>query len=146
MEFSATSNRVIDLLHSELADPNALMYLSARDDASLKQLSVVLKPILTAKCDALDRLIEDNTEADIKVSEKTVKFWQYKRVSISLISDVIENGDKSSDELDEEGKKKREEYFKASVSVWKGLKDTLTKLSKDITGPFVLGAFRVYLL
>ena len=35
--FSAASNKVIDLLHSLPADPNALLFLNARNDEELKK-------------------------------------------------------------------------------------------------------------
>ena len=55
--------------------------MNARNDEQLKKLSEALKPILVAKCDALDKLIEDNKQADVKVSEKTVRFWEMKRAA-----------------------------------------------------------------
>ena len=124
---------------SQPADPNALMFMNARDDAQLKQLSETLKPLLTEKCDALDKLIEDNKQAEVRVSEKTAKFWEMKRVAISLIMDVLEDGEKSAEELNDEAKNKREEYYKAARSVWSGLQEVLTQISKDIIGPYVLG-------
>lgn len=137
------SNKVIELLHSEAADPNALMFMNARDDASLKELSESHKPILTAKCDALDKLIDDNKKAEVHVSEKTARFWEMKRVATSMLMDVLEDGDGSSEELTDDAKSKRQEFFKASGSAWSSLKDTLTQLSSEMIGPYVLGMFNV---
>lgn len=139
--FNTVSNKVIELLHSEAADPNALHFMNARDDASLKELSESLKPTLTAKCDALDKLISDNEKAEVRVSEKTVRFWEMKRVATSMIMDVLEDGEKSTEELDDEAKNKRLEFFKAAGSAWSSLKDVLTQLSGEIIGPYVLGVF-----
>ena len=90
------SNRVIEAVGSEAADPNALMFMNARNDAQLKQLSETLKPLLVAKCDALDKLLEDNKQAEVRVSEKTSRFWEMKRVAISMILDVLEDGEKGA--------------------------------------------------
>lgn len=137
--FAQTSNKVIDLIHSEAADPNALWFMNARDDAALKALSESLKPLLVAKCDALDKLLEENKNAEVRVSEKTARFWEMKRVAVSMILDVLEDGEKSSEELDGDAKSKRNEYFKAATSAWAGVKEVLVQLSSEIIGPFVLG-------
>ncbi|KIP03967.1 hypothetical protein PHLGIDRAFT_110232 [Phlebiopsis gigantea 11061_1 CR5-6] len=137
--FNTVSNKVIEVLHSEAADPNALHFMNARDDASLKQLSESLKPTLGAKCAALDRLIDDNQKAEVHVSEKTVRFWELKRVATSMIMDVLEDGDKGVEELSDEAKNKRLEFFKAASSAWSSLKTVLTELSSEIIGPYVLG-------
>jgi glutathione S-transferase len=139
--FAAVSNKIIEALGSEAANPNALHFMNARDDAQLKQLSETLKPLLIAKCDALDKLIEENKQVEVRVSEKTSRFWEMKRVAISLILDVLEDGEKSAEELDAEAKNKREEYFKAARASWAGLKDVVTDISKDIIGPYVLGKY-----
>lgn len=137
--FSAASNKIIELLHSEAGDPNALLFMNARNDEQLKKLAESLKPILVAKCDALDKLIEDNKQAEVKVSEKTARFWEMKRVATSMILDVLEDAEKPTSELDGEAKGKREEYFKAAAQAWAGLKDVLVQLSKEIIGPYALG-------
>lgn len=113
--------------------------MNARNDEQLGKLSESLKPILVAKCDALDKLIEDNKQAEVKVSEKTTRFWEMKRVATSMILDVLEDGEKPTSELDSEAKGKREEYFKAAAQAWAGLKDVLVQLSKEIMGPYALG-------
>ena len=133
------SNKVIELLHSEAADPNALSFMNARDEVSLTVLAEIRKPILTAKCDALDKLIDDNKKAEIRVSEKTARFWEMKRVATSMIMDVLEDGDKGVEELSDEAKSKRQEFFKAAGSAWSSLKDVLTQLSSEMIGPYVLG-------
>jgi len=137
--FSSASNKIIELLHSEAGDPNALMFMNARDDEQLKKLSESLKPILIAKCDALDKLIEDNKQAEVKVSEKTARFWEMKRVATSMILDVLEDGEKPTSEINDEAKGKRGEYFKAAAQAWAGLKDVLVQLSGEIIGPYALG-------
>lgn len=115
------------------------MFMNARDDEQLKKLSDSLKPILVAKCDALDKLIEENKHAEVKVSEKTARFWEMKRVATSMILDVLEDGEKPTSEVNDEAKGKRGEYFKAAAQAWAGLKDVLVQLSKEVIGPYALG-------
>lgn len=137
--FSSISNKIIELLHSEAGDPNALTFMNARNDAQLKALAAERKQMLIEKCDALDHLIEENKQADVKVSEKTVRFWEMKRVASSMILDVLEDGEKPTEELNDEAKGKRGEFFKAAAQAWAGLKDVLVQLSKEIIGPYTLG-------
>ncbi|EKM61076.1 uncharacterized protein PHACADRAFT_247441 [Phanerochaete carnosa HHB-10118-sp] len=137
--FSSASNKIIELLHSEAGDPNALMFMNAQDDEQLERLTESLKPILIAKCDALDKLIEENKHAEVKVSEKTARFWEMKRVATSMILDVLEDGEKPTSEVDDEAKGKRGEYFKAAAQAWGGLQEVLVQLSKEIIGPYALG-------
>ncbi|KAI0348597.1 hypothetical protein BDW22DRAFT_1350836 [Trametopsis cervina] len=137
--FSSASNGVIDLLHSLPADPNALFFLNARNDEELKQVTPILRPLLHAKTDAITELIRQNEGSDIKVSEKTVKFWELRRAASAMMLDVIDEGDKSVGELDDTGKHSRQEYFTAATNGWTALQEVLTTLSKEIIGPFVLG-------
>ncbi|KAH8100689.1 hypothetical protein BXZ70DRAFT_938333 [Cristinia sonorae] len=137
--FNATSNKVIDLLHSEAADPNAFVYFNARDDATLRELSVELLPILNAKKDALAALIKNNETAEVRVSDKTLKFWEMKKLASDGILAVIQHGERPTDQLDEEAKAKRAEYFKVANAAWTGLGDVLMQLHKEIIGPYVLG-------
>jgi hypothetical protein len=137
--FATACNKLIDLLHSLPADPNALKFLNARDDEELKKVTPELRPLLHAKTDAITELIAQNEASEVKVSPKTVQFWELRRAASALMLDVIEEGDKSPDELDEAGKKSRSEYFTAAANGWNNLKEVLLTLSKDIIGPFVLG-------
>ncbi|KAI0692785.1 hypothetical protein BC835DRAFT_28078 [Cytidiella melzeri] len=137
--FSAASNKLIDLLHSLPADPNALLFLNARNDEELKKITPELRPLLHAKTDAITELIKQNETSEIKVSEKTVKFWELRRAASEMMLQVFDNGDKSEDELDDPAKLSRSEYYKAATHGWNNLKEVLTTLSNDIIGPFVLG-------
>ena len=139
--FSTACNRVIDLLHSLSADPNALLFLNARNDDELKQITPTLRPLLHAKTDAISELINENEAAEVKVSEKTVQFWKLRRAASAMMLDVVEEGDRSVDELDEDAKKARKEYFTAAATAWSNLKDVLLQLSQEIIGPYVLGAY-----
>ena len=143
--FSAACNKVVDTLHSLPADPNALLFLNARDDEELKKVTPELRPLLHAKTDAIDDLIKQNEASEVKVSEKTVKFWEVRRAASAMMLDVIEEGDKSVDELDDAAKNRRKEYFTAAQNGWNNLKEVLTTVSQDIIGPYVLGKSQIWL-
>lgn len=92
-----------------------------------------------AKTDAIDDLIKQNETSEVKVSEKTVRFWEVRRAASAMMLDVIEEGDKSVDELDDAAQNRRKEYFTAAQNGWNNLKEVLTTVSQDIIGPYVLG-------
>ncbi|TCD71561.1 hypothetical protein EIP91_008942 [Steccherinum ochraceum] len=137
--FNTASNKVIDLLHSEAADPNAFRYFNARDDAALSALSKEVLPSLIAKKDALNSYIKANETAEVRVSEKTVKFWEAKKLASDGILAVLQYGETPSDQLDSEAQAKRSEYFKVATSAWAGLGEVLLQLHKEFIGPYVLG-------
>lgn len=137
--FSAACNKVVDLIHSLPADPNALFFLNARNDEELKKITPEVRPLLHAKTDRITALIQQNETSDIKVSEKTVKFWELRRAASAMMLDVMEEGDKDVNDLDEAGKNSRKEYYTAAQNGWDKLKEVLTTLSQEIIGPFVLG-------
>lgn len=132
---------MIDLLHSLPADPNALLFLNARNDEELKKITPTLRPLLHSKLDAITDLIEENENAEVKVSEKTVQFWMLRRAASAMMLDVVEEGDVAVDKLSEDSQTARKEYFSATATAWNNLKDVLLQLSKEIIGPYVLGAF-----
>lgn len=131
-------------MHSLQADPNALFFLNARDDESLKKITLYLRPLLRAKTDAITDLIRENEDSEVKVSEKTVKFWQLRRAASAMMLDVVEDGDTNASELDEDAQTARKEYFTAAASGWTNLKEPLLALSQEIIGPFVLGKIVMY--
>ncbi|KAJ3558820.1 hypothetical protein NM688_g702 [Phlebia brevispora] len=137
--FVTASNKVIELLHSDAGNPNELMWLNARDDSELAELSAQFVPFLTSKIRALDELIEGNKNAEVKVSEKTVLFWENKRLATMAILDVLKDGAKGSQELDASAQLKRDEYFKAARSAWFNVRDVFMQLHKEMIGPYVLG-------
>ncbi|PSS37654.1 hypothetical protein PHLCEN_2v478 [Hermanssonia centrifuga] len=141
--FSTASNKVIELLHSEPADPNALLYVNAKDDASLRQLAQQLLPFLTSKGDALEKLIEENKTSQIHVSEKTAQFWELKKLAVVSILDVMQDADKDTAQLEGPAAKKREDYFRTAQVSWAALKEVLIQLHKEIIGPYVLGTHHI---
>ncbi|KAI0076077.1 hypothetical protein K474DRAFT_1663475 [Panus rudis PR-1116 ss-1] len=139
ISFTSTSNRIIELLHSEAGDPNALVYMNARDDASLKVLAKELLPTLKAKRATLDELIQGNDASQTPVSEKTLKFWELKKTASDGVLSVLEDAEKSIAELSAEAKAKREEYYKAANAAWSAVKEVLLQLHKELIGPYALG-------
>jgi len=138
--FSSTSKAIIELLHSEDANPNNLEYLNARDDASLKELSSKILPELRRKHDILAQHIADAETEKAPVSFKTNKFWQDKKAALETLVVILDQGEQPSEALDAEGKEKRSAYFSESRSAWEiKLRDVLLGITKQVTGPFSLG-------
>ncbi|CCM06322.1 uncharacterized protein FIBRA_08574 [Fibroporia radiculosa] len=137
--FSAVSEKVIALLHSLGADPNALTYLNARDEASLRELASARLAPLVARRDAINQLLSDNESAKIRVSEKTRNFWQMKKAATENILDVYAAADKPASELDEGARAKREAFLQEAKTGWGGLREILEQLNQEIIGPYLLG-------
>ena len=96
-------------------------------------------PLLLAKKDALTRHMKANETAEVRVSEKTLKFWEMKKQASDGILAVIQHGQTRSNELDDEARAKRAEYFKVAIAAWTGLGEVFMQLHKEIIGPYVLG-------
>ncbi|KAJ7597015.1 hypothetical protein C8J56DRAFT_304838 [Mycena floridula] len=136
IQFSVTSNVVIEALHSEMADPKKLLYLNARDDAALGALASKLVPLLTTRQEGLIQFIENG---DLKVSDKVKAFWQGKKTEIETLLDILTDAQKPKSTLSSASLQKREEYLGTAKVAWDGLKTVLEQLTKEIIGPFVLG-------
>lgn len=135
-----TSNEIIDLLHSEAADPDNLWYLSGRDQDSLRKHSLEVLPVLRGKEKALSQLLREAESEKIHVSEKTKKFWAAKQAGVQTLLDVFALADKSEAELSAEDKSKREAYFATAQKAWEtDLKRVLGQLDKAVLGPYALG-------
>ncbi len=141
--FLNTSNEIIELLHSEAADPNNLWLLNARDQDKLQKLSEEVLPFLKGKERALLGFLEEAESERVHASEKTKKFWRYKREGIQRFLDVFSLADnKTGAQLDGEDRTKRDAYFVNAQKAWEvDLKQVLEKLEKAIIGPYVLGGY-----
>lgn len=126
-------------MHSPPADPNALLYMNARDNASLRELAQARLPMIKARCDALNELLADNEAAKIRVSEKTRQFWQLKKLATEKFLEVYAVAETPADALDGAAREKREIYFKNGIETWGELKHILLQLNQEIIGPYVLG-------
>ncbi|KAF8642330.1 hypothetical protein AX16_009599 [Volvariella volvacea WC 439] len=140
VSFAAITSSIINLLHSEAADPNRLFYFSARDDESLRARAPVLLHYARGKQQALETYLSRAQSGEITVSEKVKALWAERKAAADALVQVLTDAEKSAGELDAAGQKKRDEYFQISRGSWEGaVKDALNALESEIVGPLVLG-------
>ncbi|KAK1229692.1 hypothetical protein PQX77_007254 [Marasmius sp. AFHP31] len=139
--FASTAKIIVDeILHTEIADANNLLYMNARDDASLKTLSEVVLPLLQGKQQALSQYLSEADSGKINVAEKIKTFWKTRKDAVDVLLAVFEHAQKSTDELDDASKAKRTDYFNLAKVAWEtGLPKILSKLNEEVIGPFALG-------
>jgi hypothetical protein len=139
--FAATTKAVVDILHSDAADPNILFYLAGKDDAQLAAAAPNILPFVLGRRDALVRLLADaETDGGFHASEKTKAFWTLKKVATEAFLEVYEDAGKERAALSPEGGSRREDYLAQAKKAWEvDLKESILILSKEIIGPFVLG-------
>ena len=131
---------IIDLLHSEIANPNTLRYVNARDDESLKALAKETTTTLHQRQQALKGYLSDAEKGTIRVSDKVKKLWLEKLDAINLILAVLVDAEKPQAALGEQEKANRLAFFKTARQAWEvNLSDVLTQLSKEMIGPYALG-------
>jgi hypothetical protein len=91
----------------------------------------------------LERHLAENESKEVRVSEKTNTFWLEKKSAIEVLLIVLDQADKSDSELSESGRTARQEYFDKSKAIWEvGLAVVLNNVSKELVGPYALGAPR----
>lgn len=140
---SSTAKSIITLLHSAPASPELLFYLNARDLFELRKVAPGVLAFLKGRKGALERYLAENESKEVRISEKTKKFWLEKKDETEYLLSVLDDADKSDSELSESGRKAREEYFEKTKAAWEvGLALVLNKLCKESVGPFTLGAPR----
>ncbi|KAG7450542.1 uncharacterized protein BT62DRAFT_927819 [Guyanagaster necrorhizus] len=137
--FTETSAEMIELIHTEEANPDNLRYMNARDVDSLRSLARELLPVLHARRDVLSKHISDANSGTIQVSEKVTAFWKEKQAAIEVLVGLYKNADISESALEPGEKTKRAEYFEMAKSARASLGRTLLRLEKDVIGPFALG-------
>ncbi|KAF9270193.1 hypothetical protein L218DRAFT_952377 [Marasmius fiardii PR-910] len=139
--FATTSKTIIDdILHSEPANPNTLMYMNARDDSALRDLSALVLPLLKGKHQALSNYLSEAESGKVNVTERIKEFWRNRKTEVESLLSVFEKASQSSDEIDEESKVKRAAYFNVARVSWEtGMPKILTKLNEEVIGPFALG-------
>ncbi|KIK07019.1 hypothetical protein K443DRAFT_236026 [Laccaria amethystina LaAM-08-1] len=131
---------IIDILHSEEANPNHLRYVNARDEQSLVLLAKEVIPSLKGKQELLSSSLSRFAAKEIIVSERVKTLWQEKLDATELLLGVLENAEKATDDLDEKAKADREEFFKIAQDAWgTHLKEVLVKISKEMVGLYTLG-------
>jgi hypothetical protein len=133
------SNDIVELLHSEAADPHRLLYFHARDAETLREHSAKVLPILKGKAAALTEFLEAAESEKIHVSEKTKQFWMEKKGWVQGLLDVFLLADKPDSELSGTEGAKRQAYFEAATNAWADIKQVLQRLDKAVIGPYALG-------
>lgn len=135
-----TCKIIVDILHSEIANPNKLHFINARDDASLVKLSEELLPLSTQRQKALTNYLQQAETQTIRVSDKVRGFWRDRLDALNLIITVLSDAEKSEAQLDERSKASRLSFFQTARQAWEiDLKVALTQLSNEMIGPFALG-------
>ncbi|KAF5390348.1 hypothetical protein D9757_002967 [Collybiopsis confluens] len=144
LSFSSTCKLIIeDVLHSDNADPNHLLFMNARDQVSLTQLADNLLPFMKGKISSLETNLTEAQAGTVRASEKVVDFWTSKKNVAQVLAGVYESASKTETELDENAKTRRLDYFKTAKTAWEvALPTTLLKLTREIIGPFALGEFK----
>ena len=143
---STICSTIIDILHSEEANPNHLRYVNARDEPSLVLLAKEVIPSLKGKRELLSSSLSRFAAKEIIVSERVKTLWQEKLNATELLLGVLENAEKATDDLDEKAKADREEFFKIAQDAWgTHLKEVLLKIGKEMVGLYTLGMFYMWL-
>ncbi|KAF7347854.1 Glutathione S-transferase [Mycena venus] len=138
--FSAASSALLDVLHPEEVSPDTLMFINARDSASLKTLAKNIVPIVVGKREALAECMSDAEAGKVQASEKVKKFWQDKQNETEQLLAVLLSADKEEAALDSAAKAKRDDFFAKAKDAWEvKVKDVVVKLNKDMIGPYALG-------
>jgi hypothetical protein len=135
-----TCKIILDILHSEIANPNKLHSMNARDDASLIRLSKKLLPSLSQRQKALMNYLHQAETQTIRVSDKVRALWRDRLDAINVLMAVMMDGEKPEAQLDERAKVSRLSFFEAARQAWEvDIKVALTQLSNEMIGPFTLG-------
>ena len=129
------------MLHSSPASPELLFYLNAKDLLALRAVAPSVSSFLKGRKEALGHYLAENEAKEVRVSEKTKAFWLERERATEDLLIALDEADKNESELSESGRKARVEYFEKTKAAWEdGLAVVLNNLSKDLVGPFALGA------
>jgi len=136
-----TSKVIIEeILHSNEANPDTLRYVNARDHTSLIALAKETLEVLKERQEIIANYLDIAERGEIRVSEKVKKLWKETLESTSVILKVLVDAEKPESELDEVSKANREAFFKTAKQTWEvNLGGTLSRLNKEIVGPYTLG-------
>jgi len=135
-----TCKIIVDILHSDIANPNTLTSVNARDDASLIRLSKRRLPFLSQREKALTNYLHQAETQTIRISDKVRALWRDKLEATNVFLAVLLDAEKSEAQLDERSKANRLAFFQVARQAWEvNLKMALTQLSSEMIGPFALG-------
>lgn len=137
---STTAASLIELLHSESADPRKLKHYNYISQQAFARSAQTLFVDFKGRRDAIDSYITSSQNAQIQASEKTRKLWESKRDYADQLVAVYAAADKDDNALTPEEKSARDEFRSIAHDLWSvKLKRVLTTLNKEITGPLALG-------
>lgn len=142
---SSTSSNIIALLHSDDADPNALLYYNATSSAELHLSAGALVPLLIGRQTALTSYLTASDKAEVQASEKTRNLWETKLTHIQNLLSVYSTADKDESQLTDDEKAIRDIYFTIVHEKWtQKLRKALLLLEKEMIGPFTLGQYPLF--
>ncbi|THH11191.1 hypothetical protein EW145_g792 [Phellinidium pouzarii] len=137
---SSSASDIVDLLHSDNADPTLLYYYNYLSDAVLASSAGTFIPFLTSRQTALASYLANNQTLQIQVSEKTRKLWESRKTQMDELLSVYSVADKDDSAFTAEQKIERDEFRSTSHERWAiKLRQVLTTLDKEMLGPFALG-------
>ncbi|TFK41184.1 hypothetical protein BDQ12DRAFT_679037 [Crucibulum laeve] len=137
---TTTAKTIIDILHTEEANPVNLFFINARDESSLQSLAKEVLPTLKGKQEALQQFITEADKDTLHVSLKVKNLWKEKKNATDTLLEVLLDAGKPEGELSTEAKAKRTDFLRVANDAWGvNCKAALTALSKEIVGPFTLG-------
>ncbi|KJA29104.1 hypothetical protein HYPSUDRAFT_196527 [Hypholoma sublateritium FD-334 SS-4] len=141
IEATTTCKVIIEeILHHEIANPDTLLYVNARDDASLKVLAKEVLPALQKQEQVISGYLARTADESVRVSEKVKGLWAARLEEIRAVLAVMVDAETPATELDENKKAIRDEFFRTAHRAWEvSLREVLTQLSKEVVGPFTLG-------
>jgi hypothetical protein len=133
-----------EILHSEVANPNTLLFANARDEASLQVLAAERLASLKQRQQVWAGYISEAESGQVRVSDKVKKLWVEKLEATTVIIAVLADAGKTQAELDDSSKENRAVFFKTARRAWEvNLTEVLTQLSKEMVGPYTLGMFKL---
>ncbi|KAG2751969.1 hypothetical protein P692DRAFT_20830415 [Suillus brevipes Sb2] len=125
--FANASNKIIDSIQADEVSPDHLLYLNARDRASLQELGKSLVPILESRRAAIVRYLTDCEHETMRMSEKTKAFWREKQAEEETALSVF-----SANDIDG--------YLSRARNMWEiTIPSVLTRVSEELIGPYALG-------
>jgi len=124
---SSIQSALIDLIHSEKADPQSLLYYNPQ---SLVIPPTALKKSLNDRVATLKGFLSDAEAGKLRASDKVKALWKSKLDGDEHLLKVYEA---PTEEL-------KREYLEKAEQLWDvQLKEVLTELNKEIVGPYALG-------
>lgn len=128
--FANASNKIINSIQADEVSPDNLLYLNARDRASLQELGKSLIPILESRRAAIVGYLTDCEHETMRMSEKTKAFWREKQAEVETALSVF-----SANDVDG--------YLSRSRDMWEiTIPSVLTRVNEELIGPYALGSWR----